>query len=257
MDHYWRNGEETNQKILNWLETNYKRPFIAWIHYFDAHEYESQSEYESNLNFVDSQIRELFTVLNQKDIADDTLIVITSDHGEAFGEHRYTGHKATGLYDEAIVVPLIIYWPVHLPNKTINYQVRTIDIAPTILEALGLNSPTEWQGASLFPLIWEYETRDRDAMCYSYPTTRGTRCIRTGNWKYIHYENREDALFDLINDPNEKLNLIADEKRRTVLNMLKAKIFDIENGITKSDIHLSEKDNEMIKDMLRQLGYLD
>jgi arylsulfatase A-like enzyme len=257
MDHYWRTGDKTNQKLLRWIEMNYEMPFMAWIHYFDAHEYKSRAEYESQLQFVDSQVRELFNFLQQNDIADDTLFVITSDHGEAFGEHNNTGHKATGLYDEAILVPLILYWPTELSSQRVDYQVRTIDIAPTILQMSNLDIPPEWLGVSLMPLVIGQENEHRDAICYSYPTSSGTRCIRTGEWKYIHYDDQADALLNLSDDPSERWNLIASKDQQATLNELKAKIFDIENGIARTDEKLSEKDNEMVLDMLRSLGYVE
>jgi arylsulfatase A-like enzyme len=257
MEHYWRTGDKTNQKLLHWLEKNHQLPFMAWIHYFDAHEYESQADHERQLGFVDSQIRELFSFLQQRNVADNTVFVITSDHGEAFGEHSSTGHKASGLYDEVILVPMIICLPAELPSKTVDYQVRTIDIAPTILQLCNLEIPSEWSGASLLSLVAGQTAGHRDAMCYSYPTSGGTRCIRTGSWKYIHYEDRDDALFSLEDDPDERWNLIADNEAQAILNELKAKIFDIENGITRADEQLPEQDREMVLDMLRSLGYVD
>lgn len=257
LDHYWRSGEETNQKLLPWLETYSDQPFMVWIHYFDAHEYESQSEYESNLKFADSQIKELSNVLDQQGIADETLLVITSDHGEAFGEHMYTGHKAAGLYDESILVPLILYWPAELSSQRVDYQIRTLDIAPTIVQMSNLDIPSEWLGVSLAPLIMGKESEHRDAVCYSYPTSSGTRCIRTGKWKYIHYDDQVDALLNLRDDPDERRNLIANKDRQATLNELKAKIFDIENGIARNKEEIAERDNEMVLDMLRSLGYVE
>jgi arylsulfatase A-like enzyme len=257
MDHYWRTGDKINQQVLAWFSSNSKAPFMAWIHYFDAHEYQSQSDYESRLRFVDSQIAQLSESLTRSGTTEDSLFAVTSDHAEAFAEHGQTGHKAAGLYDETIVVPLILYAPAALPARRVDYQVRTIDVAPTILDLCAVDKPTEWYGDSLLPLVAGHEIGHRDALCHSYPTSSGTRCIRTGDWKYIHYHDRADALFDLGQDPSERWNLIADKARKSVLTELKARIFDIENGISGAREDVSGEDTAMILEMLRDLGYVD
>jgi arylsulfatase A-like enzyme len=130
-------------------------------------------------------------------------------------------------------------------------QVRTIDLAPTILDLFGLPKPREFQGVSLLP--WIHGERDEPlvALSYGYPTDRGSKCIRTGKWKYICRPDGQDELYQLVDDPEERRNLIAEEPER--VKELKVLFFDLESHPNLGD---EEVEDELIRHMLEGLGYL-
>jgi len=100
------------------------------------------------MRYVDTQIGRIIEARHENAIYANTLVTITADHGEAFGEHGRTGHGRT-LYDEEVKVPLIL----HLRSRfatwaVIAQQVRLMDLAPTLVEVAGLRNPRSWEGIS-------------------------------------------------------------------------------------------------------------
>ncbi|HJQ74468.1 MAG TPA: sulfatase [Gaiellaceae bacterium] len=110
--------------------------------------------YEGEIGWVDAHVGRLLRALDDREIAANTLVVVTSDHGEEFFEHGRLGHHHT-LYDEVLRVPLVLRLPGVLPaGKTVGGLVSTADILPTVLDVLGLSAPDGWSGGrSFLPLI--------------------------------------------------------------------------------------------------------
>jgi arylsulfatase A-like enzyme len=167
--------------------------------------------YLSILNEVDGYIGELLNYLREKKLADDTLVVITGDHGEAFRQiHNKFGHGYS-VYDEEVKVPLILWNPRLIPN---GYRVPTVgthtDLAPTLLDLLGEPAPAEWQGSSLF-------APNHPPRAYFFAAARGQYLlgVREDKWKYIIDARREEEeLYDLEKDPIEQVNIAADHPER-------------------------------------------
>jgi len=130
--------------------------------------------------------------------------------------------------------------------------VRTIDLAPTITEVLGLETPTAWQGTSLLPLLEGQSWNPQDAFVLAYPEFVNARCIRTEEWKLIRWDHTEE-LYDLKMDPQERHNLIAE--RADVAAELRARLDVWEAGDSVSGY--TREENEAIEAMLRDLGYLE
>jgi arylsulfatase A-like enzyme len=109
--------------------------------------------YDGAILFADSILGELVETLRHLDLLDDTLLVVTSDHGEEFYEHRNWGHGQS-LYNELIHVPLVMRWPAHLPReRRVGRVVRAVDVMPTILQLLGIAAPAPVAGRSLLDVI--------------------------------------------------------------------------------------------------------
>ena len=155
-----RSAREVINPTLEWVgEQNQK--WFAWIHVFDPHEpYRppfpfdqkyKDDPYSGEVAYVDSQLGILFGFLEEKGLIDNTIIVLTSDHGEALGEK---GEKTHGYfaYNNTIRVPLLIKLP-GIMNQTIEENVCHIDIFPTLCEAVGGGIPPQIQGESLIPVI--------------------------------------------------------------------------------------------------------
>lgn len=188
------------------------------------------SLYDGDILYLDYKIGELINYLKKLKILDNTLLIITSDHGENFGEHNFMNH-VLNVYDTLLHVPLIIRYPkVFSSNLKLQAQVQTTDIFPTILDILGieLTGENEIQGHSLVPLvknkqrrsasfavsehaIWnwvltqfQYENPEFDVSEY----TRRLKCIRTDEFKYIWASDGRDELYNIRKDPGELHNLI-------------------------------------------------
>jgi len=177
------------------------------------------AQYDGEINYVDEKVGELLNTLEEVDVADDTMVVLTSDHGEALGEHNMFFEHGD-VYEHTIRVPLIIKFPQMIPEgKKIDALVQGIDIPATILDVLGIPKPEEFEGMSLLPLIngekEEGYSESYTSVCHwsakrTIITKEGWKLIRTiepGVWKTPIIE-----LFNLKKDPEEKHNLANQEK---------------------------------------------
>lgn len=162
--------------------------------------------YADSLAYVDSQIARLFQSLKASDKWDNTLVVLTADHGQAFYEHGFASH-ASAIYDEVMKVPLIIRAP-ELEPGTDPRLAQHVDIAPTLVGLLGLPQHPSFQGIDLFGAP---PNPNRSAyMVAQTPDAYQYGVVRAG-FKLIHDERRKEYfLFDLSTDPGEKTNLAAD-----------------------------------------------
>ncbi|MGI8819951.1 MAG: sulfatase family protein [Chthoniobacterales bacterium] len=168
------------------------------------------SRYLSNLRAVDAQLGRLFAALRERGLADDTLVVVTGDHGEAFADpHSQRGH-AWSVFEEEVHVPLLLWNPRLFPHgdrvATIGGQV---DLNPTLADLLGVEPPREWQGHSLFdvgrpPRVFFMAIAGGDVFG-----------VREANWKYIYNAaSGRESLFDLAGDPREQQDAAAREPER-------------------------------------------
>jgi len=207
--------------------------------------------YDGGINYVDDQLGKIFEKLDQLGINDNTIIIVTADHGEAFKEHGNWGHWHT--YIEEVHVPLIMRGP-GIPTKRIyeNY-VQHIDIVPTILEILNIPQRKEMQGRSILPLMNNREI-EKDFKTYTW--AHSSMSLRTKKWTYIMNHNRPDELYDRINDPKEQNNVI--EKRPLVAQKLKEELEDFIALTSEGKPRVVEKVHidEELKEQLKSLGYL-
>jgi arylsulfatase A-like enzyme len=162
---------------------------------------EDFQDYLRSLWRLDAQLGDLVRYLEEQGLAEDTLLVVTGDHGEAFGQHGGFAHGGA-LYEEDVRVPLILVSPRLAPLGVRSRVVGShIDLWPTVLDVCGLPSDSRWQGSSLLaPDL----PKDRRA----YFSRRGELGVREGRFKYIwDCHARRELLFDLETDPGERANL--------------------------------------------------
>ena len=196
--------------------------------------------YDGMVKMLDEEIGQYMDLLKELGLLEDTMVVITSDHGEQLLERGAVGHCSCSLegnlYDENIRIPLILYCPALLPKGTvIDCQVSQVDVMPTIFEVLGLQMPQPTDGRSLLSLILghegklEEETYAETSPCGWQALDEDERmiwCIRRPPWKLVKCfdPQKGDAyeLFDLDADPGENHNLFADQ--REVAAMLQRKL---------------------------------
>ncbi len=232
-----RRAEATNTHAIRWLEEHDRNRFFLFVHYYDPHfpyappepfaEHYAERPYDGEIAYVDSQIARLLEALDRLEIRQRTLIVLVSDHGEAFGEHGETTHGLL-IYDTTLLVPLVLSAPARLPKGvTLHRQVGLIDVMPTLLDLLGRPIPAGLDGVSLLrpagaPRDLYIETLHPKVM-HNWSPLVG---IRRDDVKYILAPKPE--LYDLRNDPNETNNLFA--QRTELANRLHAGLRRLAGG---------------------------
>jgi arylsulfatase A-like enzyme len=168
------------------------------------------NRYVSLIRDDDAEIGRLLDVLRELGLANDTLVVITGDHGEAFADpHSGSGHGFT-VYDEEVRVPLILWNPrLFRSGRRLDVIGSHTDLAPTILDLLGFPGQKHWEGRSLFD-------SGRPPRTYLFAAAWGQYLlgVRQANFKYI-YDARQgqEELYDLFKDPDEQRNIAAREPR--------------------------------------------
>ena len=163
MDVIQRPGSETVDQALSWLSADRERPFFAWVHLYDPHTpYEAPEPfrsrfpatmigaYDAEIATTDAQLGRLLDALELEGRLDDTLVVVTGDHGEMLGEHGEQTHGFF-IYDAATHIPVIVSGP-GVPAREVPDQIRIVDLMPTALELLKIATPEQVQGVSLMPL---------------------------------------------------------------------------------------------------------
>lgn len=166
--------------------------------------------YDAELRSADEGVADLIACLERSGLYDDTMIVLTSDHGEEFREHGVVGWHGHTLYDELLRVPLLVKLPGgKLGGTRIERVVRGIDVAPTVLAAVGVAAPDAFQGSDLLAASTArgaYAISELDGMSNG----RVVRSIRGERWKL--YDGR---LYDLRADPEERVDLSQRHPRVT------------------------------------------
>ncbi len=158
--------------------------------------------YDGCISYVDSKVSELLAHLRELGIYDETLIIVTSDHGEAFLEHGRLLH-ARPIHEEVIRVPLLVKFPhSRHAGRRVRHLGSAMDLAPTILQTLGTPVPEDFRGRSLLPAVVADRQVRESISLYQH--------IRTSRWKYIKRRNRE-LLFDLQRDPRERRDLARED----------------------------------------------
>jgi arylsulfatase A-like enzyme len=210
------------------VRANRDRPFFLWLHFFDAHDPRQppppfaaayrDDPYLGEVAYQDAEIGKLVETIEKLGLRERTLVIVTADHGEGQGEHGEMKHSYF-VYDSTMQVPLLFWGPDALPAGTrISSVVRTVDIAPTILDLLDQSPLAGAQGVSLRPLLTG-ERADLGLTAYGESLELQAvfgvvplRFVREGDWKYIHKVNPE--IYDLAGDPLELSNLAGREPER-------------------------------------------
>ena len=170
--------------------------------------------YDGLISYIDKQIGYLLKELKEKGVYDNSLIILIADHGDGFMEHKFISHSYKP-YDELLRVPLIVKFPrLKWRGNVINKQVRLIDVMPMILDYMNIEFNENMDGFSLLNYLRNGSCNKKiDFPQYaiteifeenSYPISS----IRTENYKYIHYQRKEDEFYNLKKDPLEKNNII-------------------------------------------------
>jgi N-acetylglucosamine-6-sulfatase len=189
-------------------------------------------QYMETLLAVDESVGRIVDALARKGVLDSTLIIYMGDNGYAWGEHGMTDKRSA--YEESMRIPVIVHCPELIPAGSFtDKMVANIDIAPTLLEAAGLQPPATMDGRSFLPLFSERSVSWRDRLLYEYywewnfPQTPTIHALRTDRYKFIRPYGVWDVeeLYDLQNDPKEIVNLIREEQHQEVIKQMKEQMF--------------------------------
>ena len=165
--------------------------------------------YDGEVRDTDGCVGDLIAKLDSLGLANDTLVIVTSDHGEQFWDHGGTLHGQT-LYDELLRVPFILRWPGHVEaGKSLSGQMSNLSIMPTVLDAVGARIPVQCQS----PSVWSFLSgkaplEARPVFAETDYQGLDLRMIRTPTQKIVYdVEKKTGKIFDLAKDPQEQTNL--------------------------------------------------
>ncbi len=288
VNYRYRSATEVNKTLFEWADDiEGDRPYFLYLHYMDPHApyvqrqpaYEAFDDgtsppivaaYDSEIAFVDGKIADAFAKFGWDR---DTLVIVTSDHGEAFNEHGEMGH-GKDLYEEVVHVPLVIYEPGRVVAQRVTERVQTLDLYPTILDWLELEPASDLlEGVSFAERLQRSEAGlDEDRRVVSQLVRKKDGRVRylmssitQGEWKYIQYAPGNDddepveMLFDLRSDPKEQRDLLRPggsaggvrDRMRKELGTINRSTF----GIARSTTRFALDDDTL--DHLRELGYVE
>ncbi len=272
---------DVSRAAVEFLKSHGKDPFLLYLHYMDVHQYAYDPEaaaqgwgsslsdaYDASIHWTDRHVDWIVRELEDLDLMKDTIVVIGSDHGEAFREHRREGH-AHDLYREVTEVPFIMILPFSLQQElVVEPLVRNVDIWPTLLDMLGLPALEQTDGQSLVPLMLASARGEamETPVSVSYIDQRWGRMEQEASplvgirkdgrrlmWKPAD-PDKTLQIYDLETDPGEKRNLAksppewADELRADLEARLELPLAWGEADQVEID--------EMYKAQLRALGYV-
>lgn len=190
-------------------------------------------KYCETLLAVDESLGALLAFLDDQKLAESTLVIYMGDNGFSFGEHGLIDKRH--FYEESVKVPFLIRCPeIFTGGKTMEQMIQNIDVAPTILEAAGLEKPEEMPGNSIIPILKDDGVKWRDKVFYEYyweydfPHTPTMHGVRTDRYKLIRYHGVWDTneFYDLKSDPHEMNNLIASPEHQELIRQLTSDIYD-------------------------------
>ncbi len=209
--------------------------FFMWLHYMDPHDkYKLHAEcpnfgrraralYDNEVCYTDLWVHKLLSFCEQQPWWNDTVLIVSSDHGEAFGEHKMYKH-AFALWEVLTHVPLMIKGRGMKPQR-IEQRRSHIDLAPTILDLLGAPISKWLAGKSLVPELYGVEeAKSREPILLDLPADTynpPTRVTIYEDFKLIEDPNDKFQLYDLGSDPDEKRNLVSSAKHKTRLADMK------------------------------------
>ena len=200
--------------------------------------------YDDGIAYLDDQLGRLFAALDAKGLIENTLVIVTSDHGELFGEHGAYGHGAH-LYRPAVNVPLVVVPPRRLPaGRIVTTPISLRDLPATVVEQLGLERGSPFPGRSL-ARCWgsaptsapEQDdfllTETADELSTAPISSRRARSLVHRGKVYIRNRDSREELYDLATDPTESRDLSRSELEQTLLGLFRAKMKEIDSESQK------------------------
>jgi len=236
-----KRADEVNRETLRWVARDRSHPFLAFLNYLDVHfayggpagypkpawdHGTTIDEYDAGVRYTDDYIGRLLRGLESLGVLKNTIVIVTSDHGEALGDHGLSFHGAA-LYSDLVHVPLVISWPGHVPHGVrVEQSVTNADIANTVVSLVGGKRDTF--PASTLAALWGQsvpkswpnpisELPQTDTIVAADRAMQGKIPLATDgwmsslispHWHLIRHQKYGDQIYDWKIDPGESLNLI-------------------------------------------------
>lgn len=243
-----KNAAEINHRFLEWAGNQDGRPFFAFLNYFDAHQpyippepYRSRfmrdstnnyhphlfhlkaqdlkaaeiewlrDNYDAAIAYQDDELKALTAELDRRGLLDNTIVIVSSDHGEHLGDHQRVGHM-NSLYRTLLQVPLVIRYPAKIPGSTVVGQAVSLrDLPQTVLELTGIRDTVGFPGASLTRFWNGADTTMKEPILGELATRRGRGpfSLILGDYHYLAWQGQDKPaeLYSLRADPWERTKL--------------------------------------------------
>jgi N-acetylglucosamine-6-sulfatase len=217
--------------------------------------------YCETLRSVDDSIGRVLQQLKDMGIHDETLVIYTGDNGFMFGEQGLIDKRVA--YETSMRVPMLVQCPALIKQGTVlDQMIANIDVGPTVMEAMALQTPMHMDGSSFLPLLRGENISWRDRFLYVYyweknfPQTPTTFAIRTPKAKYITYYGLwdSDEFYDLASDPNESRNLIKDPSRQAEISRMEDELYGMMGKLGGMEIPLNQPKGGINEKRLRSRG---
>ncbi|MCH7959788.1 MAG: sulfatase [Candidatus Hydrogenedentes bacterium] len=273
-----RSGAEVTKAAVKWLRArDASNPFFLFLNYFDPHHPyilsrkdasvfmptdRSYSEtekadrlYAAEIRFMDQQIGLLMDRLKRTGQFDNTMIVITADHGELMGEHGKTAEHGHTLYEPEIRIPQFVKYPAgEVAQSVVDTRTQLVDIMPLILERIDVPTPSGIQGTlpgqGLHPLVVEVYPLEL------FSDKGNFQAILEDKYKFVRNSKGNHALFNLDDDPGEMKNLLHEDSARA--DALKSKLITRLAALPKPGRAGPEQEvGEELQETLESMGYLE
>jgi arylsulfatase A-like enzyme len=285
-------AEDVTEAAVEWAEGQLRqrpgRPFLLWVHYVEPHApYRFHSEfaerlgidprdpppsdrYDTEIAAVDLQIGRLVDWLEARIVADNLLMFFAGDHGESLGEPGYWGHGRY-LYEPSLSIPMGLVWQGRITPGRVTAPAVIHDVAPTVLELLGVEVPEQFTGFSWAAVIDGAEPPSDRGLCYQAhkgavhgaresDRARSKGLLSVGyvideRKEILRIKNNSHSLFDLLTDPGELDNLTTEDTAPT--SELLRCLAQISDGLGALDRVATRKLDPEDVERLRALGYLE
>ncbi len=295
----YERAESLNRRAFDWIDDQ-SSDWFTWLHYMDAHHpYEAPDEYQrqfldeplslsecrglsrkgthhpdemtdrewdlirrlydAECAYVDDQFEGVLTALDNRDLLDETIVLFTADHGELVGEHGHAGHPPE-FWEGVLRVPLVVHHP-DREAATVDGQVRLIDVAPTVCDALALDDFDGWEGESALDVA----DGEADPREYAFADVGRqidyARCCarRADGWKVLRHADDGEFCFDVRETPDERPEEDRTGDSPPEYEEVSAALDDHQERMKRlregSSRGIAE-DEEMVEDHLEDLGYL-
>jgi arylsulfatase A-like enzyme len=220
--------------------------------------------YDGEVAFADAQVGRILNELEGRDLLANTIVIITADHGEILYDHEYYFGHDIALYDECLLIPLIVYTPgLEAAGRRVSSLVQSLDIMPTVLDLLEMQKPEYLEGRSLLPLIGGSDEATAE-YCFSETFPFPEKCpprhaVRTADtkliWKEAEFGTLIKEFYDLAADPGETVNLYGNEDRQAARLDSVLTAWTAEAGLHPAVVPTARESGRWR--ILKSLGYVD
>ncbi len=233
-----RLAEATLRRAETWLaKRTSSKPLFVWMHFVDPHAPYRAPErfdgkwpkgtpnpvqrYDAEVRYADKQLGRLLEVFGAHTPARDSLVVVTSDHGEGLGDHGWMSH-GVNLHEEAVRVPFVASWPGHLPEgRVVEEAVSIVDISRSILETIGIEAATFSHGRNVFEPVVPSRAIFLQRRDYRSKKEKGralggemTAVVERDSKLVLSPSEGKRELYDLAADPGELRNLVGEPPKQ-------------------------------------------